>query len=310
MKMDTTKKKKSTKSKNNSTVSNKKNNVNNKSKNSKNSKNTKEIEVLDLDEDLKIKKTTKVFELTERNSYSDYKKILLDNYNKHSVAYKMIFTCIIGFILCFIGVKLGFILQKEVIVEKEVIKKEIKNDENIVFLGDSLFDLYDLKHYYEGVKTVNSGVSGATSKNVLENMEARVYRYNPSKVFLLIGTNDYFTDVSLEGIASNIRSIVKNIKDNRPYSEVYVLSVLPIHSEISDRNYPYYAGVRSNEDIDKTNVLIKKVCNEEKVDYINLHDKLLDDSGRLNEEYTSDGLHISEKGYEVITKELNNYLSK
>ena len=38
---------------------------------------------------------------------------------------------------------------------------------------------------------VNSGVSGDKTNDILDNMEERIYRYNPSKVVILVGTNDY-----------------------------------------------------------------------------------------------------------------------
>ena len=79
--------------------------------------------------------------------------------------------------------KIKVITKKEDIVEKVV-------DNNYLFLGDSITEQYDLKEYYEGYPVVNSGVSGDFTSSIVENMKKRVYDYNPSKVFLLIGIND------------------------------------------------------------------------------------------------------------------------
>lgn len=192
--------------------------------------------------------------------------------------------------------------------EDDFVGKIVINDENVVFLGDSIFDYYALDDYYGEMRVVNSGVAGVTSDNVLYNLETRVYIYNPSKVVLLIGINDYLTNTSKEQIASNIQEIVRNIKKNRPHSEVYVLSIFPVRLDIYEKLYPNYASVMSNIEISKTNKLIKNVCKEESVTFIDLHKKLVDKNGDLKDEYTVDGLHISDIGYKVITDELFKYL--
>ena len=71
---------------------------------------------------------------------------------------------------------------------------------NYLFLGDSITDFYDLDKYYEGLPVVNSGISGNTTEDILNDMKNRVYNYNPSKVFLLIGTNDLIHDISVDEI--------------------------------------------------------------------------------------------------------------
>ena len=67
-------------------------------------------------------------------------------------------------------------------------------------------------------------------------------------------------------------------------------------------------GKRTNEDILSLNKKIKSLAKKEKVNYINVYDKLLDEEGSLNLDYTTDGLHINDTGYDVITGIINNYL--
>ena len=40
-----------------------------------------------------------------------------------------------------------------------------------------------------------------------------------------------------------------------------------------------------------------------------MYDLLKDEEGNLKEEYTKDGLHLSDKGYEVVTKEIKQIIS-
>ena len=51
------------------------------------------------------------------------------------------------------------------------------------------------------------------------------------------------------------------------------------------------------------------MCSEEKINYINMYDELTDEDGNFNMNYTYDGLHPSEEGYDVITKKLKSVLN-
>ena len=173
-----------------------------------------------------------------------------------------------------------------------------------MFLGDSITDYYDLDKYYKGLPVVNSGISGNTTNDILNDMKARVYNYNPSKVFLLIGTNDLVHDISVDDIVSNIEKIISDIKDNRLQAEIYVESVYPVNDNLDEE----MVDVRNNNDIKDINKKIKKYCDDNDYIYINIYDKLLDDDGNFSEEYTDDGLHPNDNGYEVITEEVKKFL--
>ena len=67
-------------------------------------------------------------------------------------------------------------------------------------------------------------------------------------------------------------------------------------------------GKRENSRIVKINTMLKKLCEEKEVTYINMYDKLTDENGNLKLEYTIDGLHISPEGYKVITNTIMKYI--
>lgn len=191
---------------------------------------------------------------------------------------------------------------------KKDYEKEIESlkDEytNYLFLGDSITDFYDLDKYYEGLPVVNSGISGNTTKDILNDMKNRVYNYNPSKVFLLIGINDLGNQKSADEIVSNIKEIITNINNNKPNAEIYIESIFPINKNIDED----LIKVKDNNSVIEVNKLLEKYCDEKGYTYINIYNKLLDEDGNFSEEYTDDGLHPNEKGYEIITKELKKYL--
>ena len=212
-------------------------------------------------------------------------------------------------------VLIGFIIfhfvtfnhDKVKIKKVEVIKKA---DSNYVFLGDSITDFYDLDKYYDDLPVVNSGINGNSTTDILDNMNDRVYRYNPTKIFILIGTNDITKDRSTNQIVNNISKIVKRIKKNRPSAKIYIESIYPISKDDDSKIKKDMVKNRTNKQIKEINKKLKEKTKELDVNYINMYDKLVDKNDNLKLEYTTDGLHMSDKGYDIITEEIMKYIDK
>lgn len=222
-----------------------------------------------------------------------------DNYN---VLITVIFVLMIIFVGFLIFHYTTFNHHKVKVVTK--IKEIEKVPNNYLFLGDSITDFYDLDKYYPDMPTVNSGVSGNTTEDILKDMKKRAYQYNPSKVFLLIGTNDLDTKHSKEDIVKNVEKIISELKENRPKAELYIESIYPVNPDVRRSK----SGNRNNDDIKQINKELKKYCKENKINYINLYDLLKDEDDNLKEEYTKDGLHLSDEGYKVVTEEIKKKL--
>lgn len=189
------------------------------------------------------------------------------------------------------------------VLEKDVyrVKKVDYKNENIVFFGDSITDWYPFDELYEeSVPIVNSGRAGSRTFDLLPQMEELVYRYNPTKVFILIGTNDLNTNCSKEELVENIEKMIRGIQKERSRCKIYVQSIYPVNKDREDN--------QENHVIQEVNQNIKKICKKYHVTYINMYDELIDQEGRLASKYTTDGLHISSLGYIKITKKLEKYI--
>lgn len=186
------------------------------------------------------------------------------------------------------------------------IKEVEKVPANYLFLGDSITDFYDLDKYYNELPVVNSGISGNTTDDILNDMKKRAYQYNPSKVFLLIGTNDLIHNKSNEEIVEKVEKIIEGIKENRSKAEIYLQSIYPVNYKLS----PYMVKSRKNDDIKEINEKLEDYCEDNDITYIDMYDLLKDKDDNFNSKYTKDGLHPNDDGYEVITKELKKYLDK
>lgn len=192
------------------------------------------------------------------------------------------------------------------VLDIKSIREKIKK-ENIVFLGDSITSFYPLNSIFNDMPVINSGVSGYKTTDILDRMEDMVYKYNPTKVLLLIGINDindHRTEEDRETTVNNIKKIIDNIRTNRPKAKLYVESIYPINPD-NDKNW---SEEMDNEIIKKINKNIEEYCNSKKIVYIDIFDELMDDNGCFSKEYSDDGLHPNNVGYAKITSLLMPYI--
>ncbi len=180
-----------------------------------------------------------------------------------------------------------------------------------IFFGDSITSRYDLNKYFENSNYINKGIGGEKTKDLLGRMKESIYDYNPQRVVLLIGTNDINKDVPLDEIASNISLIIKKIQKNNSQTEIFVESVLPVNGNGDhDKIDLDIVGNRNNKDIQKLNEMIRLVCEKTGVTYIDAYDEFTDKNGDLKVEYTVEGLHLSDAGYQQQTEVINEAFRK
>lgn len=222
---------------------------------------------------------------------------------------KILLISLLAFLLVLVGAAANNITNIKLNKEgktQQTIEKEEKKTENIVFLGDSITEIYPLEDIFGKVPIVKSGISGYRTKDILEQLRKMVYQYNPSKVILLIGTNDYLDDSTPDEVASNIKEIVQEIHKHRKNTEIYIESIYPINKNLKKE----MVANRDNDKIIETNKKIKDICKEKNLTYIDMYNELIDEDGNFSKKYTYDGLHPNTLGYARISQVLSQYIYK
>ncbi len=227
------------------------------------------------------------------------------NYIKDKIILHKYYLIIILIMLIIIIIMGVFLFSKENNNFKNPYEVLVSPTDNFLFLGDSITDFYPLEEYYDNIPVVNSGVAGNKTTDILSNMKERVYQYNPTKVFLLIGTNDLDSS-DVDTTFNNIKKIINEIKENRREASIYVESVYPVNSLIENNA----VNNRDNEKIRKLNKKLSNYCDDGNCTYINLFKELKDEDGNLKSNYTEDGLHLNSLGYVVVTRCLLPYLNE
>ncbi len=174
-----------------------------------------------------------------------------------------------------------------------------------VFLGNSITERGQWHELLPGEIIMNRGIGGDNTFGVLARLKD-VTRYQPKRIFLLIGINDLGRGLPIEVISNNYKCILQQIKTESPKTKVYVQSVLPMNDTILKADY-----LKNKKDsIIKLNESIQRIAVENGIEYINLHPVFADKKGDLKEGLTMDGIHLRPVGYVEWVKYLKskNYL--
>lgn len=178
---------------------------------------------------------------------------------------------------------------------------------DIIFIGDSIVEYFPLQELLGTSKAiVNRGIRGYQTGLLLDNLDAHLYGDAVDQIVILIGTNDIGKDIPMSQTLPNLESVIQTISRDYPLSQIKLVSILPVN-EGEDFKQTVY--IRTNEKIKAWNQAYQDLASAYmQVEYIPVFDSFLDEAGQLKPTYTTDGLHLSVAGYQVLSNELKDYL--
>lgn len=165
---------------------------------------------------------------------------------------------------------------------------ENEDDKIIAFVGDSLVARWDLQNSFPTKQTENYGVSGSR----LDYIQSQAGKFIGKDVVVIIGTNDvmHLQDTEEEGYAEKYVEAVEKLGGDR----VFLYSIFPRRFSTDPADI--------NKRIERLNQLIASGIGTDVI-YIDVYEMLTKD-GNLNMQFSYDGLHLNDFGYEIISKEL------
>ena len=178
---------------------------------------------------------------------------------------------------------------------------------DIIFIGDSIVEYYPLQELFGTAKTiVNRGIRGYQTRLLLENLDAHLYGDAVDQIVLLIGTNDIGKDIPMNEALDNLERVIQSIARDYPLSQIKLLSILPVNE---GEKYKQTVYIRTNEKIREWNQAYEALASAYmQVDFVPVYDSLTDTEGQLKKDYTTDGLHLSVAGYQVLSEALKGVL--
>jgi lysophospholipase L1-like esterase len=170
-----------------------------------------------------------------------------------------------------------------------------------LLMGDSITDWWrraGLPVYeanFSDLDCANFGIAGDRTQGVLWRMQnGELEGYSPKAMMLMIGTNNLSgrnrTPNTPAEIAMGVATIVNTFRVRFPDAKVLLLGVFPRGAEPTD---PYRESIR------QINALIAHLDDGEHVRFMDIGERFLEPDGSISVEIMADGLHPTERGYEI-----------
>jgi hypothetical protein len=115
------------------------------------------------------------------------------------------------------------------------------------------------------------------------------------KVYISMGLNEMGWVYSDSFIAKYIDA-ASRIRNVKPDAVIYVLGIIPVTAEAEEQ----YSDWGGNAKVREYNDLLRKMCAECGLIYLDVYSAFADENGCLIEEYSSDGVHLSAEGYTLL----------
>ncbi len=180
----------------------------------------------------------------------------------------------------------------------------------IVFAGSSLMEMFPVDKWAaelgpDAPQVYNRGIGGWRTEDMLATLDAQVTGLMPKRVFINIGTNDLSDpSVTIEALMGRYDEILRRIEAEVPGVEIILMAYYPINYDAADEGMKANLRIRTNERIREANRAVEALADRHGARYMDFNAPLTDAQGRLKEEYTIEGMHITEAGYRAIWPEV------
>ena len=194
---------------------------------------------------------------------------------------------------------------------RQQVERLNQGDVDVLWIGDSITNRWETngknvwEKFYAGRKTMNFGIAADHTAHVLWRLaNAPMNKISPKIVILLIGTNNLGlkkpnSDEPFSNPAETIegiQAVVNRLKELYPTTKILLMELFPRSVEPND---PLRLGVN---EVNKGLEGIYARGAVKNVQLCSINDLFLAKDGKLPEEIMPDGLHPSEKGFEIWAK--------
>ena len=196
---------------------------------------------------------------------------------------------------------------------------------DIVFLGDSITQIWELNGYFHKYGLViNRGIGGDVVHIIKERFEGDVLQLKPRLCVVMAGINNTWCvgESSLKEpekleakktevfslLEQSYRTILEMAKDYR--QSIMLCSILPLNVKACKAVMPQSDPYGQNHFVLRVNKMIKELCNEFDVSYIDYHTNISAEDGcNMKDGISIDGIHPHVLGYNSMADTLIPYLN-
>ena len=169
----------------------------------------------------------------------------------------------------------------------------------IVFVGSSTIRFWKVHEAFPGLPVLNRGFGGSETADAVYYFDRVVARYQPSIVVFYSGDNDLNAGKSPDQVVADTREFINLLRQRSPKSKLVFIAIKP-----SIARWKLIDKIRDTNQ--RTQKLIASYPGGV---FVNIESQILGDDGKPRAElFRVDGLHLNEKGYEILNEAVRPYL--
>jgi lysophospholipase L1-like esterase len=171
----------------------------------------------------------------------------------------------------------------------------------VFFAGSSSIVLWDLKKWFPDRDFVKVGFGGSVIRDSTHFAQRILTPYKPGTIVFYAGDNDVAQNRTPEEVLADFKAFVVAIRADNPSCRVLFIPIKP-----SLARWKLFDAQK------QANGLVREFCSREnRLGYIDIVPLMLGAGGTPDPSlFVKDGLHLSEKGYEIWTAEVRKALEK
>jgi len=164
----------------------------------------------------------------------------------------------------------------------------------VALLGDSITEGGLWANYFPNQRVLNLGISGDTTEGMLNRLGA-LLAARPPKVFIMAGINDLLRGRAPDDVFATYRQILSELDGGN--RKIYVESTLYVTQPVN---------LAINEKVARLNTRLRQLCEQTgRCTFVDMNTTLAA-GGQLTREFTGDGLHLNQAGYEAWFAQLKS----
>lgn len=170
---------------------------------------------------------------------------------------------------------------------------------DVVMLGNSITFGVNWNELMGRTQIVNRGIGSDNTAGFLQRMEY-IYRLHPKLCCIMGGINDIYQDAPVEKVFENYKKIVERLQEHK---------IVPIIQSTLFVSTKWRRYAEKNLEVAKLDSMLADYARFNGIEFLNLNAVMSKDR-LLREELTTDGVHLTAKGYALLRDELEKILKK
>ena len=174
-----------------------------------------------------------------------------------------------------------------------------EGEERVVFIGNSITEGWKSSSstFFHSSVNINRGIGGQTTAQMKIRFWQDVIMLQPTKVVILGGINDIAQNRGFVPISETAQNIIDMAEMAKAQNiEVLICSVLPANY------FPWRPSILPGDKIIELNSILTKFAKDNNFQYVDYYSNMVNEEKGMIVSYTFDGVHCTDKGYQIMER--------